>query len=285
VVWSGDLPSSGRPLQLVRLSNLDAPSGPSVGPVTTLEPASPGSYRPDIAFERGADGVTRGVVTWHRQRTDTTFDIVTGWLSDLDNDAPALVDSTVIETSELYRLGSTLLGGENVRAVIRNAAGYLAIRGHDTGAAPTTWWSGPRGTRASGYPSATRLTSGVILAASETDQNARVVEVQRFASSGAPAPVELRVTGYRDPSIATDGSRAWLVMVRMSDGQVVSREYSPASGWQSADRVEIGAEGGGGHRFPNVLRFDDRRLRFVVRGPNGNVSGTSSAVLAAQRPL
>jgi hypothetical protein len=74
-------------------------------------------------------------------------------------------------------------------------------------------------------------------------------------------------------------------MVRISDGFVVSREYGPANGWSAGDRVEIGAEGGGGHRYPNALGRADDALRFIVRGPNGSDSGVRSAVLGFQREI
>jgi hypothetical protein len=74
-------------------------------------------------------------------------------------------------------------------------------------------------------------------------------------------------------------------MVRESDGYVVSRQFIPELGWTELDTVEIGAEGGGGHRDPNLLRRIDGRLRFVVRGPGGTASTARAAVLSYQRPL
>ena len=92
-------------------------------------------------------------------------------------------------------------------------------------------------------------------------------------------PVELSLSGYRQPTITTDGTDAWIVMVRALDGAVVSRRFTPGTGWSAADRVEI-AGAGGGHAWPNAARTVDGRLRFVVQGAG---SGESSSVLAYQR--
>jgi hypothetical protein len=131
-------------------------------------------------------------------------------------------------------------------------------------------------------PSAVSLASGDVLAAVESDTTSHVVSVQRFSSSGGLS-VDLQISGYSMPTIATDGDNAWLVMIRDSDGYVVSRSFAPASGWSQEDRVEVGAEGGGNHAWPNVVRDVDGRLRFVVRGPSG--AADRSSVLMFQRLL
>ena len=92
-------------------------------------------------------------------------------------------------------------------------------------------------------------------------------------------PVELSLTGWRHPTIATDGTDAWIVMVRGSDSAVVSRQFTPGTGWSGTDRVEI-AGASGGHAWPNAARTVDGRLRFMVQGAS---SGESSSVLAYQR--
>jgi len=70
-------------------------------------------------------------------------------------------------------------------------------------------------------------------------------------------------------------------MVRASDGFVVSRELTPASGWSTEDRVEI--ESALPLWFPNALRSTDGRLRLVV-GQRAVTEGTA-AVLAYSRGL
>jgi hypothetical protein len=126
------------------------------------------------------------------------------------------------------------------------------------------------------------LASGDVLAAIESDTSAHKVTVQRFASGGA-ASVDLQLSGYSMPTIATDGERAWIVMIRNSDGYVVSRSFSAAAGWSEQDREELGAAGGGNYAWPNLLSDATGRLRFIVRGPSG--ASQRSAVLAVQRLL
>ena len=63
VVWGGQNSGSGTAVRMRRLSNLDSPDGPSVGPVVTIdEPGGGGAYRPDLAFQRAGDGTMRGSV-------------------------------------------------------------------------------------------------------------------------------------------------------------------------------------------------------------------------------
>jgi hypothetical protein len=124
------------------------------------------------------------------------------------------------------------------------------------------------------------LDSGEVLAVVESDTVNHVVTVERFSPDGDAASVDLRLAGYKQPSIATGPTGAWLLMVRSSDGYVVSRELSD-SGWTEVDRVELGAAGGGNYSWPNALRRVDGRLRFVVRGPAGG--SAQNSVLAFQR--
>jgi hypothetical protein len=126
------------------------------------------------------------------------------------------------------------------------------------------------------------LTSGDVLAAVESDPTGQVTTVQRLAAGGG-ASVDLQLSVYSMPTIATDGDRAWLVMIRRSDGYVVSRSYSKSAGWSQNDQVESGAEGGGGYSWLNVLREADGRLWFIVRGTSGG--SKRAAVLAFQRVL
>jgi uncharacterized repeat protein (TIGR02543 family) len=96
---------------------------------------------------------------------------------------------------------------------------------------------------------------------------------------------ELQLVGYSEPSIATDGVNSWIVLIRSSDGFLVSRQYTPDSGWSTTDRVEIGAEGGLSYQYPNLLRDTDGRLRLVVRGKPYVAGGQQNAVLAFQRRI
>jgi hypothetical protein len=115
------------------------------------------------------------------------------------------------------------------------------------------------------------LSSGHILATAETARKKDTTKVLLFSSTGSSVSTPLTINGYIEPTIATNGTRAWIVMVRTSDGFVVSREFN-GSTWTSVDRVEIGSEGGGSHRWPNLLREVTNQMVFTVAGP-----GTASS--------
>ena len=282
-VFGGSSTSSTLPVYLRRLSDLDSPAGPRIGPLVTLNAAG---SKPDIELVTTPDGQTAAVVLWSRIGAGGTYELVAGWLSGLDGPAPTLTDRTVLSSSTSSKLWGTLAAGADgsVRAIARTN-GRIVSYEHPASAAANQWTAGLRGLSASGYGyhSAVTLDSGETLAAVETDPVARTVKVQRFSAANAPLSAELALSGYLHPTLATDGADAWLVMVRHSDGFVVSRRLS-AGVWSSADRVEIGAEGGGNHSYPNALRRTDGRLRLIVRGPKGP-SSSQNGVVAYQRPL
>lgn len=285
VVWgrNNHNVTSYKVIQMARLSDLDSPQGPTVGPVQTIDATELGPFKPDIAFERAPDGSMRGALVWSRKTGDSTYAMVTAWFTDLGTDAPAITTpTTILSSTTSSRYGGLVSTPAGLRLVARGASGRMTVYTHDASAPLTSWTAAPGGLVVSGFPSATSLDSGELLAAVESNTTDHVVNVQRFSATGAPSPAELQLTGYAQPTIATDGARAWIVMVRLADGYVVSRQYTPGSGWSTTDRVEIGAEGGGNHGWPNAVRRTDGRLRFVVRGP---VGPTTSSVLAFQRSL
>ncbi|HYY74229.1 MAG TPA: hypothetical protein VE662_05355, partial [Solirubrobacterales bacterium] len=285
VVWGRKSYTYLKPVQMVRLSDLDDPAGPRVGPTVTVDAAPMGAYRPDIGFESGPGGVRRGAVVWSRCREDSVCELHAAWFTDLDSNTPALHDESVLTSASTYKRWGTLVRtAAGMRVAARGPSGKLTIYSHDVSDSLGSWTPGPPGVEVDDDgPAAVALDSGEVIAATETDATNHVVTVQRFSASGAPAPPELRLTGYVQPTLTTDGTSAWLVMIRKSEGYVVSRRLVPGSGWSTADRVEIGAEGGGNYAWPNAVRRVSARLRFVVRGPAG--STTRSAVLALQRPL
>jgi len=266
-----------------RLSNLDSSDGPSVGPVVTVEPAGLGTAKADLSFET-AGSVQRGVAMWTRKTGDSSWAIVTSWFTNLDTDTPAFSNQTVLATGTGTSSSGTLIpSAQGMRGGVRDGAGKVHLYGHDLGAPLNSWWSGvagmtlPSGARVSGVA----FSSGQLAVVGETNTSSHVVAVQVFNGGGGQPQTKLSVTGYMQPTLATDGTALHLVMVRTSDGFVVSRSYDGVS-W-SALRVEIGAEGGGNYSWPNPVRDTDGRLRFVVRGPSGGVS--QNAVLAFQRIL
>jgi hypothetical protein len=289
VVWGRKSYTYLKPVQMVRLSNLDDPAGPTVGPKVTVDAAPMGAYRPDIAFEDLPGGGKRGVVVWGRRSGNTLWEVRASWFTDLDSNTPALHDESVLNAGSSYKRWGTLVPtAAGMRVAARGPSGKLTVYSHDASAPLDSWTAGAGGVGvADDGPAAVALDSGEILTATETDTTNHVVTVQRFSASGAPSSPELRLTGYAQPTLATDGINAWLILIRKSDGYVVSRQLTAGTLWDSSDRVEIGAEGGGNYAWPNAVRQTDGRLRFVVRGPAyGSTGSTSrSAVLAFQRPL
>jgi len=267
---------------LRRLSDLDSPDGPTVGPLVLVDAPPGGAFKPDVQFEHAADGTTRGLIVWGRAGS-IGYETVVGSFSDLDSDTPAIEDKLVLESGASANRWGTLVPDRGMSVVLRSNSRLVAYH-HAADAPPGAWTHGAPGLAVTVPGGAAALATGELLAAVESGTTEPTVAVQRFSASGhAQDPAELQLGGYSAPSIASDGAEAWLVMVRRSDGYVVSRHYTPASGWSSADRVEIGAEGGGNYGFPNVLRHTDGRLRLMVRGPAGATSRT--AVLAFQRLL
>jgi hypothetical protein len=290
-VWAS--PSTGstanylRPLEMRRLSNLDSPSGPVVGPAVAVGPGGIGNHRADLAIEQTPGGGQRVAVTWERTRPEGGYELVVSWISDLNSDTPAVAGPYTLATGTSPGLMGTVVGtGTGLSLMGRLATGRLGVLHHDAADALTQWSSSSAGVplASTSYPSAVGFPStGDVVAAVENDVVNGVVSVQRFTAAGVARPPEATFTGYRDPTIVTDGVRLWVVMVRASDGYVVSRSFTSTGGWAAADRVEIGAEGGGNYAWPNADRDSDDRLRLVVRGPAG--SAFQSQVLYFQRPL
>jgi hypothetical protein len=267
-----------------RLTGLDSTSGPRVGPLVTIDAPTLGAYRPDIAFERAPDGSNRGVVLWTRRSTDSAYDVFITWFTDLGTDSPAFESRTRLLTgTSTQRFGTLIPVAGGMRALVRGNAAGFKVFAHAASAPLGSWTEAISGAPLAldSVPTGVALGSGELLGAAESDTAAHVVKVQRFSATGAPGAVELQLTGYEQPTMASDGTGAWLVMKRSIDGLVVSRQYTPASGWSATDRVELGVESSG-YGWPNLLRTTDGRLRLVVRGPFG---GATASVLAFQRVL
>jgi hypothetical protein len=283
VVW-GASSANGNAIQMRRLSNLDSASGPSVGPVVTVDAPSLGAYLPDVAFEQPAAGARRGAIVWTRRAAKSRYELVTAWFDNLGTDAPPIHDATVLfSANQSGSSGGLLPSAAGMKVAARATSGTLRVYRHSVLDPLTTWnVSGSGGSIGAGSsPTGVALSSGDVLTAVESDTSSHVVQVKRLPGGSGMPTTALQLTGYRQPALASDGSRAWLVMIRASDGLVVSREMSSAGAWSSADRVELDASAGGNFAWPNVVRDVDNRLRLVVRGPAGG--SASSAVLAFQR--
>jgi PKD repeat protein len=283
VVW-GASAANGNAIQMRRLSGLDSAGGPSVGPVVTVDAPSLGAFRPDIALERTATGTQSAAIVWSRRASKQRYELVTGWFDNLGTDTPPIHDASVLfSANQSASFGGLAPSAAGMKMVARATSGTLRLYRHALSDPLTTWNVSASGgsISASSSPTAVALSSGNVLTAVESDTTNQVVQVKRFPGGAGTPTTDLQLTGYRQPVLASDGVRAWLVMVRGSDGLVVSREMSATGAWSWADRVEVDASGGGNFAWPNVVRDVDSRLRLVVRGPAGG--SASSAVLAFQR--
>jgi hypothetical protein len=281
VVWSRATFGSNRPVQLRRLSDLDAPGGPRVGPIVTIDAPSLGAARADLAFEQQPDGSSKGFVVWTRRVSENDSEVVGAWFEALELDAPPLTFTTIVAAGSGARTATLAPTPAGLRLVTRTSSARLRLFGHDPGS--DGWWAGAQGVSvtSSSRPTAVASDAGDVIVAVESDTTAGLSVVQRLTRTSVVDEVSL--SGYGMPSLATDGVSVWMVAVRKSDGFVVSRRRGPDSAWEGTDRVEIGAEGGGGYAWPNLLRQVDGRLRLIVQGPAGDASRTS--VLAYQRSV
>jgi len=276
------------PLYMRRISDLDSESGPTVGPLVELDSPELGAYKADVAFEEGPNGEMRGAVLWSRWLGETNRETVLGWLTDLDTDTPTLEGEKVIipPGPAGNRWGTLVSSGTAMNALVRPGVPGLKLFRHPAESGLDAWEGEATGlsTDTAGYPSAAVLDSGQVLSVVGTNAGAGEVKVQRFAANGTPREPELTLNGYSSPTIATDGTRAWIVMIRNSDGLVVSRSYVPGIGWSVEDELEVGAEAGGGYDYPNLVRtIEDGTLRFVFEGTGSGP--VQSKVLAYERTL
>lgn len=289
VVWARPTYSSStvRPLQLRRLTELDAPGGPHLGPLVTLDAPVGGAWKADAGVELQPDGTSRVAVSYSRAVGGGAFEVVTGWLDGLSTATPALSGLVVLErttTSTHYAsLVSTSVG---LRAVARTGSGgaRLQVFGHDTGTAPTQWslrGTGPAMPNGAS-PTGAALDGGELVVSFEDDLTNHVTNVLRISASGATITSILRQSGLAQPAVAGNGASAVLVGVRGSDGALVSRTWS--AGTWTADRVEVAPGATGGVlAYPNVLREAGGTLRVLLEGHGTSTS--RSSVWAVQRSL
>lgn len=290
-VWGGTtgFGEKPRPVEMRRLSKLDDPAGPAIGPVVTVAaPGAAGNGRVDIGFERLANGAPRGWLFYvHRLTTaDSSSEQHMASFDGVGSDAPTLNAPAVLSSTRSPLVG-TFVAGPNggLKLVARHTSGALTLYRHDAAAAVGGWTTPKAGIAlaSASRPAAAALPTGEVLAVVESDTANHVVTVQRFGADAAPKAPELTLTGYREPTVVADpGGGALLVAVRHSDGALVSRALAGGA-WSAADRVEIGPEGGGNYQWPNAIRQSDGRLRLIVRGPSGGSNQTS--VLSLVRPL
>ena len=283
VVWGGYTYSKISALKMRRISNLDMPAalgGPTVGPEVTLEPAGRGNNRPDIAF-RLAGLASGGAVTWTKRTGDSTYQLLTGWLSSLDTDSPVLQNRAVVyEGARDTATGTLVPTTAGMSLVIRLS--NLRLYRNDV-ASPSTWTGGVAGLSSSysSYPSAVELASGDVLATVESDTSAHVVKVVRLSADGARLSTSLTTpSGFSKPAIASDGTRAWVFMVRYSDKSLRSRAMGADGTW-GPDVSELP---GGDYSWPNTVRNASGSVRLLVDGAKCPTSSSRNAVSYYEKP-
>jgi hypothetical protein len=296
VVWARHNFTHVSGIGMRRLSNLDSPLGPKVGRAVRVEYAGLGAATVDIGFESSRTG-RRGVIVWTRRTGTSSWAIQTKWFGNLNTDTPRFgARKTLLSGIGRSRGGSLIPSRFGIRLAVRDnsrnpgqVSGKLRFFGHNVGAPLVRWWSGTPGVSLPGFdsrPAGLALSTGRLAATAESDTANHVVTVQLFTRVGRfPQTSFTTDPGYAQPVLATNGTKLYLVMIKVSDHSVVSRTYDGAS-WTKTDQEEISsATCGGNCSWPNAIRGTgtDRNLRFVVRGPNGGP--TRNAVLASRRSV
>lgn len=273
---------SKNPIRMRVLTGLDSAGGPTVGPLVVVDDAALGDAFVDLALERRPSRGLRGAIVFVRRVDQSTWKVVVKWFRNLGTTAPSFVGTHTILSSSSGRKQSTIVPtSRGLSLLVRGADGAITRYVHDRRKALTKWSRKGVGVRAvsKAKPTATGLSNGDVVMAVEDKVVAGHVTVQRFKPGGGVTTF-LKMSGYSMPTIASNQRDVWIVMIRDSDGFVVSRHFSPLSGWGKI-RVEVGSGQGGHYQWPNALRTSAGRLRFVVRA---GASGSSrSGVIAVDR--
>jgi len=278
----------GAGVRLRRLNGLNHPKGPKVGPVVRVQRGQ--GARADLAFEKGPNGRTRGLISWLRRTPSGTYRFKTAWFSDLSAPEPRIrAHSTIFRSLEGSPTGTLVPTARGMRIIASTGSGRLRLFKHRAGTGLRTWTRGeadvsvwPRT-----KPSAVSLESGGILAAAENRaRGRREVRVVRFSISGARVKKVMRRRGWSRPALtgARRRSRAWLVAVRRRDATIVSRRFMSGLGWGSV-RVETRVRGPLEVAAPNVPRYSDRRLRLLLAGVACPGPLKANGVFAYERAL
>ena len=297
IVIAGSSPTTvgDRPLYLVRVSELDAATGPVISARASLDPGLHAAT-PDIAEEDGEIAIL-----WTRPSgaAGSVNEIRSAWLSSTDTDSPTITDEhqLLLASGGAAPMGTFAPSATGLRAVVRDAAASPAkILLHDPLAPNNQWTTGGTGYAAT-RPCAVAAGGSTWVAGTTTNYvvgsgATPVVNVQRFGIAGAAPTSVTQFTGYREACVVSDGSSVWLVMTRHTDSKIVSKSYDAILGTWSSDVVEASAVTDTGVLWPNVIREVDAqaeldghpRLRIVVRGDQGT-SAQRSGVQAVQRRL
>jgi hypothetical protein len=281
VVWSGK-PKRFGPVKMRRLTDIDAPNGPIVGPAMTVESGGDpdsGNSAVDLAFQDG-----RGHIVWLQRTGSTQYSLTTVSFTDLGDPTPELLDRKILHQGSSNQTSATLVPTPaGMRAVAR--AGKLRLFRYDS----SGWTAGSAETSAPAQarPSAVAFGGGV-LTAWQSSFSPGAVTVARFSNNGDSVRTSLSTAdGYVEPAIAASGSKAWVIMVRASGNSVVSRTFNGSSwGGDATLMTSDHGHGNGEFTWPNTLREVRGTLRFLV-GQRCTQTGRKqrSAVLSFERNL
>ncbi len=285
VVWSGQNSGAERPLRIRRLTNLNSPNGPHIGPAVTIDAPELGAYRADISFERSPAGEMRGCVLYSRRISQSTYELRTTWFTNLDSDQPAFGnDKTLSSGRSAAHFGSLIPAGAGMRVLARaGSPSRLSLYRRDRHDDLDGWTMPPAlgpVVPPTSSPTGVALDNGDILATVATSTGG--AEVYRFPFGHGPTvepTAETTHASLADPSLTSDGHRAWLIGVRGLPGDksaIISRAYLPSVGaWSGADEVLVSSRPANGPwRTPTVDRDATRgiQMAFAASGASENRS-------------
>jgi hypothetical protein len=280
VVWSGYKFSQELPVRLRRLTDLDAPEGPTVGPVITVQAAGRGNAFADLAFREG-----RGFIVWLQRKDETRYSLQTIQLARLGTDTPSFRNEATLYTGSNPAMAGTLVATPRGMRVVALAGG-LRVFSHVSGA---RWRAGSARARAPAEtkPSAIVVKGGILAAFQSSLRAGGVVKVVRFSNTGDRISTSLTTGGgYMQPSLAGGRRTAWLVMVTGGlQSSVVSRRYDGSRWGGDVTEISADARDGGDYAYPNTARRVSRTLRFLVDGERCPTRAVSNSVIYYERPV
>ncbi|MFN2489083.1 MAG: hypothetical protein ABR529_04995 [Actinomycetota bacterium] len=281
VAWSGYSFAAGKeaPVKLRRLDDLGAASGPTVGPITTVQAKDRGNTGVDLQILNG-----RGYLVWLTRSGDSLYELVTAQFNPSDT-TPVIADRSVIYSASGSSASATLVPtSAGMRIAAR--AGSLKIYVHNGGA---SWSAGSAAVSfpSKSKPSAVEFGGEIYVAFQSAPFNDEIVKVSRFNLSGSSVSTSLTTSGsrYVQPVLAAGGGKLFVVMVQKGTVRtVVSRSFNGTS-W-GGDVTEISAQvtNGGDFAYPNTeTQISGGRLRFIVDGKRCPSSNQRNAVLGYDR--
>lgn len=284
LVYSGYKFSRPSSVKLRRLSDLDDPAGPSVGPVVTVAATGLGNVRPDITFEQGGNG-PRGILSWTRKSSSTAFEVVTASFTNVDSDTPSIGPRSTIHAGTSDKITATLAAGPN-RTHLVTRTDRLRVFRHNAGDPASAWTLSSSGFSAplAVKPSATVLDDGRTVVAFESNTSQHIVKLVAFSADSTSVTKLLQTEAdHSQPALTNAGNSVVVAMVRPSNDRIVSIDYS--NGTVGVEQLELDAQSGGNYAWPNLPARADNTLQMLVDGPRCPTNSQSNQVLYYERSL